>query len=399
MSAHAMTGRRGWVRRCGSPGILAVASSLWLGLVAPHHADARGSAVVDAPIAYRAWSIGAGFSGDELHASQFAAPVTFQARLGARADLTTSISAAASSLEPGSGSTVRLDGASSLMSQLSVRFAGDRAMLQTGMTLPTGTHALGAGEVGVWEVANLPVLGFPLRHYGRGFEWNGGLVVARHMGEGGSASLGFGTVLRAPYELISGHEGYRPASEVSVTTGFDLRARGAGSGPPPLRVDLTYRWLGTHREDGRQVLREGNQLEVQASGALESRSFVGGAFVRVVAKGDYLPYDSTGRAIDRLQGSSGTSVSTRATCARRLGATRRVGLAGEWNLLRDSDGFAHDGHAYAAGPFLDTPLGPILGVHLEATRLWGSLDRGADGEPIALHGASVSASLRWGAAE
>jgi hypothetical protein len=386
-----------WPRRARRAGpVLALAAGVWLGVAGPRCAAAQTRTVIDGPIGYRSWTIGAGLVTEEFHASQFVVPVSVHAQLGPRVDLTTSISAAGSSLDPVSGSTTQLNGASSVMSQLFFRFADDHALLQTGVTLPTGTHALRPSEVGVWEVMSLPVLGFPLRHYGRGLEWSGGFGLARRLGERGSGSLGAGFVLRAPYELIDGHTDYRPPPEFSVTTGIDLGARAEGSATRPLRLDLTYRVLGTHQEGGRKVLREGSQLELQASGSLEKSRFVAAASLRAVTKGDYLPYDASGRELDRLQGSSGTSLSTRLTCARRLGTASRLGIAGEWNLLRNSSGYAQNGRAFGLGPCLDFPLGSLFDLQLEAAYLWGSLDGAANAADIDLHGTSVVASLRWG---
>ena len=391
-TSHRASARPG--RPCAGP-ILVLAIGL-LGILGPRSTAAQTRTVVEDPICYRSWSIGEGLATKELDASQFVVPVSVYARLGSRVDLTTSISAGGSSLDPRVGSTTRLNGVTSVISQLFVRFADDHALLQTGVTLPSGTHALEPSEVAVWEVMSLPVLGFPLRHYGRGFEWNGGFSVANRLGGSGSGSMGVGVVLRAPYELIAGHEDYRPPSEFSVTTGFDLGAAAEGSGTRPLRVDATYRVMGTHKEGGRKVLREGNQLEVQASGARETPGFAGGASVRVVAKGDFLPYDETGKALDKLQGSSGTSFSTRLVGARRMGTRSRIGIAGEWNLLRDGSGFAQNGHAFGLGPCLSCPLGSLLDLSFEGDYLWGSLDGVSGGESIDLHGLSVVASLRWG---
>jgi hypothetical protein len=384
--------------RPGRPraGWILVGAIALMGVLGPRCTDAQTRTVVEGPICYRSWTIGEGLATQELGASQFVVPIAVHARMGSRVDLTTSISAAGSLLDPTAGSTRRLNGVTSVISQLFVRFADDRAMLQTGVTLPSGTHALSPTEAAVWEVMSLPVLGFPLRHYGRGFEWNGGLSVANRLGEHGSGSMGVGVVLRAPYELISGHEDYQPPSEFSLTAGFDLGTSAEGSGTRPLRVDATYRVMGTHRENDRKVLREGNQLELQTSGTLETPGFAGGASVRVVAKGDYLPYDEAGKALNRLQGSSGTSLSTRLVAARRMSPASSIGIAGEWNLLRDGSGYAQNGHAFGLGPCLSSPLGSMLDLSLEADYLWGSLDGLAGGESIDLHGLSVVASLRWG---
>ncbi len=348
---------------------------------------------VSLPVEYRSWTIGAGLTGSETRLEQSHLPVTLHLGLSPALDWVTSWAGGRSDLGEAGAFSARLDGTSAVMTQMFWRLADDHLMLQTGVTVPSGKHALSVSDLAITQLTSLPVLGYGLKRYGRGLEWGAGATLAFPLASGAAVgSIGAGTVLRRPYQLMVEREDYQPASEFAVTGGAGLGP--AGTGGRPLHLDATYRLFGKDRIGGQDLFEEGDQLELQARGRTGGEGLQTQAAVRAVLKGDNLAIAPADAAIGSLKSNSGNSVFARLRASRPVGRLR-AGLAGEWDVTTGSDSFGRDGHAFGAGPTLDLPLGEQLRLQLDGEYLWGTLDGIAGSGSIALHGLALSANLLW----
>src|SRR5262245_41295744 len=186
-------------------------------------------AALGGSLGYRSWGVDLE-GGGHATVSQFLAPGCCTFGLGPYATLTISDAAAASGLDPDAGNQSHLDGTSPLVSQLYWRLNDGHVLVQAGLTAPSGKRELSQDEFNVMHVIGLPVLGFPLRQYGRGGEYNAGLSYATPLGGTAVGSVGAGFTIRGEYALRAGEPDYRPASEWAATAGLDAGARAESPG-------------------------------------------------------------------------------------------------------------------------------------------------------------------------
>lgn len=371
--------------------IHAVIAVALLGVAVATPALAQPLATVSAPAGYRTWNIKA--NGIETTVSQFCVPVTASVPLSPAIDLFFA-SAASNSQVAGAGTTAELTGAAALQTQLHARFLDRRLLVQMGVTVPSGKRALDLREVEVAQMLGLPVLGFGLRQLGRGLEWGGGASLAMPMRSGVMASAGIGGVIREPFELLAGHDDFRPAPELAITAGADA-GEPLGDRGRPLRADLTYRLFGRDQQSGQAVFEEGGQLEIQAQTQQGGDGFQSRTMLRAVIKADNRAIGPTGSTIGDLEASSGNSLVAHASGDWPWRNRGRVGLEGEWNLIGGSDTFARNGRAFGVGPSLDWSFRRGFELGVRAMYLWGSLDAAAGGSRMDLRGSSYTAMLQW----
>jgi hypothetical protein len=355
--------------------------------------DARASGTGQLFATFRSWTLDTPGEG-KTTVSQFLLPVSAKVPIRGATQLTVYGAAASSTLDPGGGSSGTLSGTSALSAQLSGRVAQGRVLLQTGVTLPSGTKDMTPGDLAVLRSVSLPLLGFGLRQYGRGFEWNGGASTALPLGGRMVGSIGAGYTWRGAYGFVRDAGDFQPAWDFATTAGLDLLPQ-TGS-VAPLALDLTLRTFGTDQSDDRDLVHEGRQLELQLRGytgaelGMQTRGVV-----RTVFQSSDRVYgvDSLGLADLDVQGGTGIFAHVDSSWPLR---GQRAGLEAEWNHVDGSDVPARDGDTFGFGGqgWVTAGAGAFRG---EALYLLGTLhgvQRDIDASGFAV---SLAWTMGWGA--
>lgn len=377
----------------------------------------RFDLVLRAPTSYRSWELEA--AGSSATISQLHLPFTASMGMGTNADLVISGGMGFSSVEPDSGRTLSLDGATDVIAQAFVRGAGNRLLLQAGVNLPAGKRNLEADQFAVSRALGHPLLAFRLKQYGRGTDVTGGLSLALPLTSGLTFGAGTGVILRAAYPLVDGMADYEPSSETAISAGLDVeRADGAG---PSARLDVVYRLYGTDQQGGVDLMEPGDQTEIQltartgrigragrtgrtgASGRLDPahparpgdfRGVTAEATARVVLKADDLYL--TGMTLGEPQATRpGTYSRFTAGASILLGSRVRAGLNAEWSEFTGSELPGNNGSAYGVGPELRIGLGQGGVLSLGGSYLGGTLEADGTIARTDLTGYSAFCSLAW----
>lgn len=137
----------------------------------------------------------------------------------------------------------------------------ERALLNFGVSIPSGPKALDAGETLVATQITTHALAMPTSYFGGGVEVSANLAAATEAGKwvlGGS----IGGTYKGSYVPISGALKYRPGPEVSVSAGFD-RALGERS---RLFGDVGYTWYGKDQSGGATVFQSKGKIQFSLAG-------------------------------------------------------------------------------------------------------------------------------------
>jgi hypothetical protein len=123
----------------------------------------------------------------------------------------------------------------------------ERALLNFGVSAPSGPTALNAGETMVAQQITSHALAMPTSYFGGGFDVSASLALALEVGGwilGGAA----GGVYHGRYTPIAGSGKYLPGPEVSLSVGFD-RTLGERS---RIFGDVGYTWYGKDNFGGQK---------------------------------------------------------------------------------------------------------------------------------------------------
>lgn len=132
----------------------------------------------------------------------------------------------------------------------------ERALLNAGVSIPSGPKSLEAGETLVAQQITSHALAMPTSYFGGGVEVSANLAAATEAGKwvlGGSV----GGVYKGSYVPISGAAKYRPGPEISVSVGFD-RTLGERS---RLFGDIGYTWYGKDQSAGVDVFQADGKIQ------------------------------------------------------------------------------------------------------------------------------------------
>jgi hypothetical protein len=340
-------------------------------------------------VGYRTWT--ASSAGGDATVSQWLVPVSGHIQLRPSWDLTI-WDAGASSVVEGGGLRARLDGTTSTSVLARLRLAGDRVLLQTGVTIPSGKRGLDAEEANALRVIGLPLLRFGLRHYGRGPEANLGATLAFPWSQSTAFSVGAGYTARGEYTLFDNAEDYRPASEWAINGGLDWGNSDMESQGMFVRTNATLRLFGTDQLGGRDAYEEGDQLEFALSARTGGSGVLWNTAIRAAFQAKNTIHGSS--VLSQLDVASGNGVFVSGGGSLPLRPHWRAGLDLEWNQVSGSEEFGRDGFSFALGPTLDWDR-DRFGVRLCGTYLGGRLDATGGGNDVDLRGFATDASLRW----
>jgi hypothetical protein len=131
----------------------------------------------------------------------------------------------------------------------------ERALLNFGVSIPSGPTALDARETVVAQAITEHALGMATNYFGGGWDVSASLAAATEMGKwifGGAIS----GVYRGRYVPTTGSAKYQPGPEISVSAGFD-RPFGERH---RLFGDIGYTWYGKDKQVGQKDLQAGGKI-------------------------------------------------------------------------------------------------------------------------------------------
>ncbi len=137
----------------------------------------------------------------------------------------------------------------------------ERALLNFGVSIPSGPTALNARETFIAQQITSHALAMPTSYFGGGVEVSASLAAATQTGSwvlGGS----IGGVYKGDYVPVTGAAKYRPGPEISASAGFD-RTIGERS-----RVfgDVGYTWYGKDQSGGKDVFQADGKIQFSLAG-------------------------------------------------------------------------------------------------------------------------------------
>ncbi len=155
------------------------------------------------------------------------------------------------------GVEARMSGPTDTQLGLSLLLGGDRVVLSTSMSLPTGQESRSLEEATVAAVVAAELLPFPLATWSAGGGAGGDLSLAVQAGEWGIGLAG-GYWAGREFEPVPGETfAYRPGDQIQARVALD---RDVGeSGTLSLLVGLQR--FGEDRLEGSNLFRSGNRLE------------------------------------------------------------------------------------------------------------------------------------------
>lgn len=374
-------------------GLLALALSLAITAGSPAAAEeAERPLALRSTGTFRSWTIEYGDeNGTETTIWQARAPFQVTARFHPNAELVLSGASLMNRYEPERGDDISVNGLVDGAAQLFVRLAGDRILLRGGAFFPHGAEADSA-ELAVARLVGHPLLGFRSRQLSRGMDGHAGIALAQPLSPNIRIGAGAGYTLRGSYTLIEDGGTYEPASEMIVTAGLEFG--GAATHAGYIRFDGAWRTFGTDRQDDRDLLQEGDQLEIQVSTRVGDESGpMAEANARLVHKDD----DEVLSAGEGEPNEYSPGLWTRAQVSISDRWTRwlRAGLSGEWTRMSDDDRTLYDGVAWGAGPYFGFDFGPRFNLTIGGGVLGGELDASEESPGADLKGLQTSLTLTW----
>lgn len=376
-----------------SPASARIAAWAAVAVLAWAPTDARADLLSGAsvPAEFRQWTVE--YPGGDVDVSQFNAPLTASARLGAATDLVVTTSGAWSRLE--SASEAKLGGLSTIGARVFTRVANGRVLLQGMVTAPSGSRGLSTEEFQVARAVGLPLLGFAGKVQGSGFEGGAGATMAFPLNEAATLALGVGGIVRGAFELLEGDEDLRPAPEAAATAGLDLGDR-TDVGPAPVRIEATYRWFGEDEMDGTSVFQEGAQVELQVASHRPFGNFDARATARAIFKGENRAIGTGGTTVGDYKASSGDALSLLLGFAGTPRARLRAGFDVEVREVHGADEFGRDGLAFGVGPSAAYALAEGVSLEFGGSYLFGSLDGPTGEDDATMRGFAIHGGLRFG---
>lgn len=362
----------------------------WFGLMlATAIIDTAGATGIGArlPVEYRAWTL-EDAGGGKIDVQQTYIPLV--ATLTARAGTKVVLSGAAGSSTLDGAESIDLNALADAKVQIYHQLLGRSLLLIGGVNLPTGARELSDDELALVRALGHPLLGMRLKHYGRGFDWNGGLASAFPIGRAFELGLAGGYLHTGEYVLTEGGASYRPGTEASASVALALGRR-------ENRVELrgTYRSYGKDALDDKTLFEEGNEIELGISAEAQWGRVRFETHAIGIDKEDNVSYTRslTGPFVEALQQRPGRGLSSRAG-ATFVGSSRwECGVTSEWTHFEDSESDTENGDAYGVGPALALRLGAESWVRIEALLLAGSAGEGQ--EALDLNGFSALVGILW----
>jgi len=175
-----------------------------------------------------------------------------------------------------------LSGLTDTRVQATRSFAGDRFLVSLGASIPTGQKKLTSDEFEVLRVISAEQFNFPLKTFGQGV---GAYSEILGVTEAGSWILGAGAgaLYNGSYNPTDDDVSYRPGIRLYLTGSAQL-ANDERS-PNSLRFDGVLVLSGADEADGKQVFRDGMQVDLSAGGMHRFDPWFTGVDLRLILRG------------------------------------------------------------------------------------------------------------------
>ncbi|MBU1698957.1 MAG: hypothetical protein KJ831_02320, partial [Candidatus Eisenbacteria bacterium] len=279
-----------------------------------------------------------------------------------------------------------LNGLTNLRAQLFGSFLDHHLQFQAGASLPTGKRELTFEELTVEDSLWNPVLGFPLRHYGQGFDMNIGLSWAMPLGSAWVFGLGGSYTINGAYALEAGQPDYEPGDVVNITTGLD-----ASFTSLKLMLDLTGRFFGADGFDGVEVYDEGPQWEGRLQAQLFRRNFTWSTHLQAIWKGENGILSASQPEMPDLSPEGGRTLQLATDGRWGLSHQWAAGITLSWMQFVGYEDESKTGWSAGFGPLVGWSSGKSLSAVLRWAMLTGALDSGNTD----LSGNDLSLALSW----
>lgn len=162
----------------------------------------------------------------------------------------------------GSGTT---DASGPLDTQISGEWTVSRVRVTGYVSVPTGKDSLDAVESALAMGISRNDLDFPVKSFGRGFDYGGAVTIA-HQVDQWALSFGGGYVVRGEYAPTAATSGYDPGNELTLTAGVSY-----ATGRWTFGLDGSGKLIYVDRLRGAVIFRNGKQLMAHGSATYDSR--------------------------------------------------------------------------------------------------------------------------------
>ncbi len=341
---------------------------------------------------FRSWSIRPD-SGKVQTISQFYLPLSATVRIGPRSSLVLSSEGAWGNYTLNGSPSGSLNGTSDVRAQFVHERASRHVLLLAGINVPTGKANLSPEELNVARVLGHPLLGFHLKEYGKGLDFNLGAAVTLPVRLRWKVGIGLGYVYHGPYGLVAGDERFYPAQEGTVSTGLDMGGRTLGGGIGSFDSFAIYRFLAKDRVGSRTVLDEGNELAIQAQGDIHWSRLRSFALARLLLKDRNRAIFGEGDQAMTILRRAGTGLLARLGAERPFSRKLHAGVNGEWYRFTGSEVSGRNGNSLGIGPALRFSAGAGTQLDLLLLYLFGEVEGMGGRGNIRLRGHAISLTM------
>jgi len=166
--------------------------------------------------------------------------------------------------------------------QLARSLADDQFLLSVGLNIPTGKKNLDSAQFGILQAVSAEYFNFPVKTFGEGLGYYAEFLGATQAGEwivGG----GVGALYSESYEPTDDGVSYRPGLRLYLTGSAEITT--GESARDHIRLDGVFLMSAPDEADGKEVFKDGIQLDLSASGTRQFNDWSGGAGLRVILRG------------------------------------------------------------------------------------------------------------------
>lgn len=332
-------------------------------------------------------------SGRTQTVSQFYLPLNATVRLGRKSDVVISSEAAWASYGPKGKATASLNGTSDVGIQAIHAFPSRRLFLLGGVSIPSGTQKLSARELEVARVLGNPLLGFHLKEYGQGLDFNLGATASLPLAGPWKLGMGLGYVLHGSYVLSAEGERFRPTPEGTASVGLQIAGARLGEAVGSSECFAVYRVLAKDKLGSSTILDEGNELVLQAQGDIRWTGWRTFGFARLLLKGHDKVFSGSGDQVQTADRRAGTGVLARLGVEKPLSPKFRTRINGEWYHFGGSENPIDNGNTYGFGPGLKISAAEGMQLDIVLLYLVGSVEPVGRASDIRLRGYALSLTV------
>jgi len=227
-----------------------------------------------------------------------------------------------------------------------VRLNDYRWLIQAGANLPTGKNSLNANEVRVNNLLAESVLGFLVKRYGRGLDFDAGVAYAGSLSEKTKAALGAAYLRKGSYRFRQDDpRRFSPGDELTVTTGLEVKGERVS-----LRSNVLAKFFQKDQLGGAAAFQEGPQLEINGDVVFSGRPWRLALAVKDVIKADNKTFSGDGNAVAAAKDNFSGNIfwvnqQTTYALSEQFSVAASLGL----NILGESDLQLGDAQIYHAG--------------------------------------------------